>query len=134
MFALLELTEENMKILKETKTHNENFEEIKELIFTTKMLKKEYSLVDQINIKFQFQELKKNAYYKALNKQKLNIIEGLLIERIIAKYNEYELISIEEHLKLIDQCCEDITEKRNLLRFFESFLIGFRRYKEKSNK
>lgn len=134
MFAILELTEENVKILKEIKTHNEDFEEMKELIFTTKMLNQEYSLVDQINIKFQFQELKENAYYKALNKQKLNIIEGMLIERIIAKYNGYELISIEEHLKLIDQCCEDIPEKRNLLGFFESFLTGFRRRKEKSNK
>lgn len=131
MFAILELTDENIRILKETRTCNECFDEIKELIFTTKMMDKEYSLLDQLRVKFQFQEIKRNAYFKALNKQKLNIIEGMLIERIIAKYNGYELISIEEHLKLIDQCCEDITEDKNILGFFDSLLT---RFKNKAKK
>lgn len=108
MYAELELTEEIKEFINETKSYNETFEEIQELMFTSVMLSKEYSITEMLKATMQFQNIKRNAYYKVLHSQKMNYIEGMLIERLIAKYNGLELISVDEHLKLIQENCIDV--------------------------
>ncbi len=114
MFAKVELTDEIIKFIKNSETHNESFNEIKELIFTSDMLNLKYSVIEQMKIKIQFQEMKNNTFYKILHNKELNYIEGMLFERLVTKYNGLELMSIEEHLKLIKECCEDIPPKKKL--------------------
>ena len=46
MFAKLELTEDLKKFIKDTEYLNEDFNDIKELLFTSEMTKIKYSLVD----------------------------------------------------------------------------------------
>lgn len=119
MFARVELTKELADFIKESKKHSESFEEIKELIFTTEMIKKNYSFVDQINIILQFQKMKNNTFYKTLNNKELNYIEGMLLERLIAKHNGLELPSFENHLEQVKECCEEIPPKSSLAKIFD---------------
>lgn len=120
MFAKVELTKELSDFISQCKKHNESFEEIKELIFTSKMLKKDYSFIDQFNIKIQFQKMKNNTFFKVLNNKELNYIEGILLERLMNKHNKIELISFEEHLKKIEKCCEYVPTKNIITKIFAS--------------
>lgn len=115
MFAKLELTEDIKKFIKDTEYLDEDFNEIKELLFTSEMTKVEYSLIDIMNIQFHFKEIKMSAYSKVKNNQKLDIIEGMLIERLLTKYNGLNLISVEEHLKWINENCEEVEPKMGLI-------------------
>lgn len=119
MFAKVELTKELANFINESKKHTESFEEIKELIFTTEMIKKDYSFVEQINIVLQFQEIKNNTFYKALNNKELNYIEGMLLVRIIDKHNGLELPSFENHLEQVKECCKEIPPKSNFAKIFD---------------
>lgn len=118
MFAKVELTKELNDFINQCKNHNESFEEIKELIFTSEMLKRNYSFVDQLNIKMQFQEMKNNTFFKVLNNKELNYIEGMLLERLIDKHDNIELKSLEEHLKEIEMCCEYVPAKSKAAKMF----------------
>lgn len=122
MYAEVELTKEIELFITETQSYNESWSEIKELIFTTAMKKKNYSVADILTMTLQFQNIKRNTYYKVLHKQKLNYIEGMLIERLIAKYNGHKLMSIDEHLKQIEQVCIDITNENKLLKLLKSII------------
>ena len=115
MFAKLELTEDIKKFIKDTEYLDEDFNEIKELLFTSEMTKVEYSLIDIMNIQFYFKEIKMSAYSKVKNNQELDIIEGMLIERLLTKYNGLNLISVEEHLKWINENCEEVEPKMGLI-------------------
>lgn len=126
MFAKVELTDEIIKFIKEAETYNESFEEIKELIFTSDMLKREYSFYDQINIILQFQKIKNNTFYKTLNNKELNYIEGMLLERLITKYNGLKIMPFEQHLKLIENCCEYMPEKKKFFKIFDFILERIR--------
>lgn len=110
MYAEIELTEDIKNFLKETESYNETFDEIKELLFTNEMLSEHYSITEILKATMQFQEIKRNAYHKALHNQKLNYIEGMLIERLLTKYNGLELVSVNEHLKIIQESCIDISD------------------------
>ena len=118
MFAKVELTKELNDFINKCKNHNESFEEIKELIFTSEMLKRNYSFVDQLNIKMQFQGMKNNTFFKVLNNKELNYIEGMLLERLIDKHDNIELKSLEEHLKEIEMCCEYVPAKSKATKMF----------------
>lgn len=118
MFAKVELTKELNDFINQCKNHNESFEEIKELIFTSEMLKRNYSFVDQLNIKMQFQGMKNNTFFKVLNNKKLNYIEGMLLERLIDKHDNIELKSLEEHLKEIEMCCKYVPAKSKTAKMF----------------
>lgn len=118
MFAKVELTKELNDFINQCKNHNESFEEIKELIFTSEMLKRNYSFVDQLNIKMQFQGMKNNTFFKVLNNKELNYIEGMLLERLIDKHDNIELKSLEEHLKEIEMCCEYVPAKSKATKMF----------------
>lgn len=115
MFAKLELTEDIKKFIKDTEYLDEDFNEIKELLFTSEMTKVEYSLIDIMNIQFHFKEIKMSAYFKVKKYQELDIIEGMLIERLLTKYNGLNLISVEEHLKWINENCEEVEPKMGLI-------------------
>ena len=115
MFAKLELTEDIKKFIKDTEYLDEDFNEIKELLFTSEMTKVEYSLIDIMNIQFYFKEIKMSVYSKVKNNQELDIIEGMLIERLLTKYNGLNLISVEEHLKWINENCEEVEPKMGLI-------------------
>ena len=118
MFAKVELTKELNDFINQCKNHNERFEEIKELIFTSEMLKRNYSFVDQLNIKMQFQGMKNNTFFKVLNNKELNYIEGMLLERLIDKHDNIELKSLKEHLKEIEICCEYVPAKSKATKMF----------------
>lgn len=113
MYATIELNEEIISFLNSMKKHTESFEEIKELVFTKERLKKNYTVVEKFNLTLQFQEIKKSAINKALNNQKLNYPEGFLIERLIAKYFDEKMISVEDHCKLINSNC-NVGKKTNI--------------------
>lgn len=121
MFAKLELTEDIKKFIKDTEYLNEDFNEIKELLFTSEMTMVEYSLVDIINIQFHFKEIKMSAYSKIKNNQELNIIEGMLIDRLLTKYNGLSLISVEKHLEWINENCEEVEPKMGLIGIIKQF-------------
>ena len=121
MFAKLELTEDIKKFIKDTEYLNEDFNDIKELLFTSEMTKIKYSLVDIMNIQFHFKEIKRSTYHKVKSNQKLNIIEGMLIERLLTKYNVLILMSVEEHLNFIYKNCEDVESKRGIFAIIRQF-------------
>lgn len=120
MFAKVELTEELKNFIQQWKKHNESFEEIKELIFTSEMLKANYTIVDQFNIGIQFQEIKRNTFSKTLNNKELNYIEGILLERLIAKHKGIKLMPFEEHLKQVEKRCEYVLAKSKSSKIFAS--------------
>lgn len=113
MYAIIELDKEMIHFLMEAKNHDETFEEIKELVFTQKKKKQDYSLAESFNLLLKFHEIKNNAINKALAKQKLNFPEGFVIERLIyTKFKEEEM-TVEEHIKKITlSCCNNRAEKR----------------------
>lgn len=117
MYATIELNEEIIRFLIYMKKHTESFEEIKELVFTQERLKKNYTVAEKFNLTMQFQEIKKSAINKALNNQKLNYPEGFLIERLIAKYFDEKMISVEDHCKLINSNCN--VEKKTDISLYQ---------------
>lgn len=123
MYAELELTKDIENFIKNTETYNESFDEIKELLFTSKMKKNTYSITDILNITMQYQNIKRNTYYKVLHEEKLNFIEGMLIERLITKYNGLELVSVEKHLKMIEENCIIVPDKNKISKLF-NFIFG----------
>lgn len=117
MYATIELNEEIIRFLICMKNHTESFEEIKELVFTQERLKKNYTVAEKFNLTMQFQEIKKSAINKALNNQKLNYPEGFLIERLMAKYFDKKMISVEDHCMLINNNCN--VEKRTNISLYQ---------------
>ena len=68
------------------------------------------------------------TYHKVKSNQKLNIIEGMLIERLLTKYNGLSLMSVEEHLNFIYKNCEDVEsvsqkEKQKVNEFYKSYQV-----------
>lgn len=131
MFAKLELTEDIKKFIKDTEYLNEDFNGIKELLFTSEMTRVEYSLVDIINIQFHFKEIKMSAYSKIKNNQELNIIEGMLIDRLLTKYNGLSLMSVEKHLEWINENCKEVESKMGLIGIIKQFLERIGNYVRK---
>ena len=131
MFAKLELTEDIKKFIKDTEYLNEDFNGIKELLFTSEMTRVEYSLVDIINIQFHFKEIKMSAYSKIKNNQELNIIEGMLIDRLLTKYNGLSVMSVEKHLEWINENCKEVEPKMGLIGIIKQFLERIGNYVRK---
>lgn len=105
MWATVELTDDILQFINDTKDYNETYDEIKELVFTQKRLNKECSMAEMFNLALQFKEIKNSAIKKVLNKQELNFPEGFLIERLLSKYSNEKLLTVEEHFKQINLNC-----------------------------
>ncbi len=105
MWATVELTDDILQFINDTKDYNETYDEIKKLVFTQKRLDKECSMTEMFNLTLQFKEIKNSAIKKVLNKQKLNFPEGFLIERLLSKYSNEKLLTVEEHFKQINLNC-----------------------------
>ena len=101
MWAEVELNDEILKFIDKSKEHTETFEEIKELVFTREQLEKSNSVTDMLLLSMQFQEIKRTAFDKILNKKKLNFPEGFVVERLMSKYMDLEYIPVEEHINQI---------------------------------
>lgn len=113
MWATVELTDDVLQFINDTKDYNETYDEIKELVFTQKRLNKECSMAEMFNLALQFKEIKNSAIKKVLNKQELNFPEGFLIERLLSKYSNEKLLTVEEHFKQINlNCCTDRKTRR----------------------
>ena len=80
-------------------------------------------------LSLQFQEIKRNALDKILNKKRLNFPEGFVVERLMAKYTEQEYVPVEEHIKLIRlNCCNDRKSKREndrkVTKLYNKFILN----------
>ena len=127
MYAELEVDDEVLKFINEIQDHVESFEEIQELVFTKKRLSKQCNAIEMMNLTLQFQKIKHSAINKILNHEKLNFPEGFLIERLIAKYNNDEYISVEEHFKNIESNCGNNREtkrknQKRISKLYNKFL------------
>ena len=105
MWATVELTDDILQFINDTKDYTETYDEIKELVFTQKRLNKECSMAEMFNLALQFKEIKNSAIKKVLNKQELNFPEGFLFERLLSKYSNEKLLTVEEHFKQINLNC-----------------------------
>lgn len=113
MWAEVELNDEILNFINQSKEHTETFEEIKELVFTEKRLNSNCSIPEVMLLSMQFQEIKHSAFDKILKNKKLNFPEGLVVERLMAKYMNEEYIPLEEHIRQIKlNCCNDRKSKR----------------------
>ena len=127
MWAEVELNDEILQFINKAKEHNETFDEIIELVFTQERIKNKTSAPEMLLLSLQFQEIKRNAFDKILNKKRLNFREGFVIERLIAKYTNQEYVPVEEHIKQIKlNCCNDRKSKREntrkVVKLYNKFL------------
>lgn len=113
LLAKVDLTDDIKEFINYSKNHTESFEEIRKLVFTKERLSKPCTASDIVNLSFQFQRIKDSAINKILHEEVLNFPEGLLIERLLAKYTNEEYIPVEEHIKQIKlNSCNDRKSKR----------------------
>lgn len=80
---MLTIEEEMNAIIDELQSHEETYEEIKELIFTEEMLDTEYSIAEKSIIMANFKAIKKNALN---NVRKLAPAENLIFSRLVEKH------------------------------------------------
>lgn len=98
--ASVELNNTILKFITYEKNHNEQFYEIKKLLFTKEKINKYYSIIDIFNLTIMYQKIKNSAINKLLNQEPLTFFEGFLIERLLMTFhNQY--IPIEIHLKIL---------------------------------
>lgn len=129
MWAEVELNDEILQFINKAKEHNETFDEIIELVFTQKRINKKTSAPEMLLLSLQFQEIKRNALDKVLNKKRLNFPEGFVIERLMAKYMNQEYVPVEEHIKQIRlNCCNDRKSKREnerkVTKLYNKFILN----------
>ena len=129
MWAEVELNEEILQFINKSREHNETFDEIIELVFTQKRINKKTSAPEMLLLSLQFQEIKRNALDKVLNKKRLNFPEGFVIERLMAKYMNQEYVPVEEHIKQIRlNCCNDRKSKREnerkVTKLYNKFILN----------
>ena len=129
MWAEVELNDEILQFINKAKKHNETFEEIIELVFTQERINKTTSAPEMLLLSLQFQEIKRNAFDKILNKKRLNFPEGFVVERLIAKYTNQEYVPVEEHIKQIRlNCCNDRKSKREnerkVTKLYNKFILN----------
>lgn len=129
MWAEVELNDEILQFINKAKEHNETFEEIIELVFTQERINKKTSAPEMFLLSLQFQEIKRNALDKILNKKRLNFPEGFVIERLMAKYTNQEYVPVEEHIKQIRlNCCNDRKSKREnerkVTKLYNKFILN----------
>lgn len=98
MYAEVELSDAIINFINNVKDHNETFDEIKELVFSSEMLNRKFTFIDIFNYLTMFQNIKLSAFNKVLNSQKLNYAEGIIFERLMDKYSN-SLIPFNEYLK-----------------------------------
>ena len=130
MWAEVELNEEMITFINEAKKHTETFDKIKELVITKESPKRNCSMSEKLMLSIQFQEIKNSAFNKILNKKKLNFPEGFVIERLLAKYNNEDYPSVEEHIELIKSNCSNNRKTkrengRKITKLYNSFLATF---------
>lgn len=113
MYAEVEPTEEIINFINNTKNQNESFDDIKEISFSKEMKKKKLSALEIFNYTMMFHKIKTSAYNKVINREKLNLPEGLVFERLLLKYNNEELPSFEEYMTYINNNCTEIKSKKN---------------------
>ena len=65
------------------------------------MINKKYTTVEKFNYTLMFQEIKNSAITKVVNKKRLNLPEGIIFERMLNKYTDGYLISLDDYLKII---------------------------------
>lgn len=129
MWAEVELNDEILQFINKAKEHNETFDEIIELVFTQEQIKNKTSAPEMLLLSLQFQEIKRNAFDKILNKKRLNFPEGFVVERLIAKYTNQEYVPVEEHIKQIRlNCCNDRKSKREnerkVTKLYNKFILN----------
>lgn len=129
MWAEVELNDEILNFINQSKNHTETFDEIKELVFTQERLNRGCSMPEMMLLSIQFQEIKRNAFEKILNSKKLNFPEGFVVERLMAKYMDNDYISVEDHIKQIKlNCCNDRKSKREnerkVAKLYNKFLVS----------
>lgn len=121
MWAKVELSDEIISFINNARNHIESFEEVKELVFSEDMLKKQLSIVDVLNYTLLFQEIKTSAFNKVLKGEKLNYPEGIVFERLLAKAQTKELISFDKNIEDIRSNCHEVksNKKRITNRLFK---------------
>lgn len=134
MWAEVELTDDILTFINSSKEHIETYDEIKELVFTKERLNKKCSIPDMMLLSLQFQEIKRSAFDKVLNHKKLNFSEGVVVERLIAKYMKEEYIPFEDYIQQIKlNCCNDRKSKREnqrkVSKLYNKFLVNLFRKK-----
>ncbi len=127
MWAEVELNDSILEFINYEKSYNESFEEMRNLVFTQKRLNTDYSVADMFNLNNMFQKIKASALEKVLNKQKLDFSEGFVFERLLMKYENKELMSVEEHFQEINRNCyinrEDKRKKqKKFKKLYEAFI------------
>lgn len=127
MWAKVELDDSILEFINYEKHYNESLDEMKNLVFTKERLESKYSMTDMLNFNIIFQKIKGSALEKALNNQVLNFSEGFVFDRLLAKYKNEKIISVEDHLQYIKQNCEVNREskrknKNNLKKLYETFI------------
>lgn len=100
MYAKVELTDDVYKFINESENYVETFAEIQELVFSERMLKKKYTMIDIFQYLMIFQRIKYSAFNKVKAKKKLNYPEAVVFERLMAKYTN-TLTPFNDYLKTI---------------------------------
>ncbi len=127
MWAEVELNDSILEFINYEKSYNESFEEMRNLVFTQKRLNTDYSVADMFNLNNMFQKIKASALEKVLNRQKLDFSEGFVFERLLMKYENKDLKSVEEHFQEINRNCyinrEDKRKKqKKFKKLYEAFI------------
>lgn len=101
MWATVEVDHEIIQFIEYIQNCTETFEEIQEIAFSKNMINKKYTTVEKFNYTLMFQEIKNSAITKVVNKKRLNLPEGIIFERMLNKYTDGYLISLDDYLKII---------------------------------
>lgn len=138
MWATVELNDEIIKFVKDVRLHTETFDEIKELVFTKERLSKECNILDMMNLTLQFQDIKNSALSKIEKQKQLNFPEGFVVERLMSKYFNNELIPVEEHIKQIKASSSNRKERRKndsiFTKLYDSFIKSICNKERNSNE
>ena len=124
MWATVEVDHEIIQFIEYIQNCTETFEEIQEIAFSKNMINKKYTTVEKFNYTLMFQKIKNSAITKVVNKKRLNLPEGIIFERMLNKYTDGYLISLDDYLKIIFENSTVI--KDNKLKNIFQFIKGVR--------
>ena len=124
MWATVEVDHEIIQFIEYIQNCTETFEEIQEIAFSKNMINKKYTTVEKFNYTLMFQKIKNSAITKVMNKKRLNLPEGIIFERMLNKYTDGYLISLDDYLKIIFENSTVI--KDNKLKNIFQFIKGVR--------
>jgi hypothetical protein len=113
MWAEVELTQEIKLFIKKIRCTVEPFEEIKQIAFNEKMISKQYNISEMVYYSTLFHQIKKSAFDKVLKKKKLDLLEGIIFDRLLTKYNNEPLLPFNDYLKCINDNCIKPSKGKN---------------------